>query len=185
MNCEQVKDLLLESFGERVQSEEIAEHLRGCPACREFAEELNELMTVAGTNEDFFPDPEVTESLIAGVETRIDRMESAKATPVHSIWRSYIPAVAALLVVVGFSVTAYMLNMFSSKHSAQVSPDSNASLLVIKDADVDSLSSGEVNFILNDYSADHSGTVSGDVYDNVSQEELEYLENNLKAGDIL
>jgi len=186
MNCERIQDQLLELFGEKEQSEQIAEHLRGCPECRAFAEELEELSKAAGSNEDFFPDPEITEALIAGVEQKIDRIETTKAVPLHAAWRSYVPAVAALLVVIGFSATAYMLNVFSSQRSLTARGEGDTTVAVVAEGvQPDSLNAGDINYILNDYTAQRNGTSSDYLLEDVSQDELEYLENNLKAGDFL
>ena len=186
MNCEQVRQELLEQFGEHGYSEAVTKHLQGCVSCKEFAEELGDLTRMAGGNEDFFPEPSVTQELIEGVERRLDNLRSTRVTPVRSAWHSYIPAVAALLVVIGFSATAYMLNVFNSSNH-RVDTGSKDTLLVVTGSSAadEEFSTGEVDSLLNDFAADRNETASEYLIDDLSADELEYLENNLKAGDIL
>ena len=79
-----------------------------------------------------------------------------------------------------------MMNVFnSSNHRADTGSKDTLLVVTGSSAADEEFSTGEVDSLLNDFAADRNETASEYLIDDLSADELEYLENNLKAGDIL
>lgn len=181
MNCQYIQDELLLNAGATVLPDNLQAHLDACPDCRAFRAELNSAIESAGVDTDFFLDQSAIEAQVAGVDRRIDELELGKVTDVRSTWMSFVPAVAAVVLLVGLSFTVYMMGWLSLDPEVSTGPDIDTTTIV----EVDGIDESHISYIIEEHAAIQSASTSELLMEDLTEEELEYLENNFDVGEIL
>jgi hypothetical protein len=180
MNCEQVREQLELLFGQDELPEEVERHLEGCDACRSHLRELQRLSQQLGADTDFEPSPDDLLRAVAGVEERIKPEEATSIVSVS--WLRSLTRVAAAVLIVGMAYTSYMIGRNQAGQPAEIITDT-----VVTTASADSLEMEDyfVSMLIEDYSSDASFEASSMLLDDITEEEMEYLTENLTVGDLL
>ena len=184
MNCQNIQDELLLNVGAEVLPDNLQAHLDACPDCRAFWAELSSAARTVGSDEDFFLDQSAIETQVTNVDRRIDELELGKVTDVRSAWISFVPAVAAVVLLVGISFTAYMMGWFGSGSVLTDRPVEDT-LMAQADNVMDIIDENDIGYILYEFAADRKASTSELLMEDLTEEELEYLENNFDVGEIL
>lgn len=181
MNCEQYKNLILESFGDENITSELKEHLNSCPECNAYYNELNALAGFAGSDDDFALAPNEIDRMVDKINSEIDQQQTTAKTT--SFWRYYVPVAAAVVLMFGISWKAGFFNANDNTSDNRLR-DSLA--LVINETDIENdLTGDDLNILIGDYSNGVTTFKADQVVDELTEEEYEYLAQNLDMGDIL
>ncbi|UCG60756.1 MAG: hypothetical protein JSV52_10510 [Candidatus Zixiibacteriota bacterium] len=185
MNCQNIQDELLLMAGTERLPDDVQRHLDTCPECRDYWLDLTTTTENLGSEEDFYLDKTELESSIARVEERIDRLELEKVTDVRSAWLSHVPAAAAVVLLLGISFMAYMLGWFSNGEDPSTAGSQDTVWLSLENGDIDAIEESSIDYVMY-RSATMNQTTSGELfYENLTEEELQYLEENFDVGEIL
>lgn len=182
MNCQQVKDELLLYVGADSIPEDIRKHLDSCTGCRTFWSELTAVAKTIGNDEDFYIGDIELESAVNRVDARIDQLEMKKVTDVRSAWFSYVPAAAAVILLVGISLSAYLMGWFARGDSEAGLSSQDTSWVTIENGDVDIIENSGIDYVV--YQSEYPASAEL-LYDDLTDEELEYLDENFDVGEIL
>jgi hypothetical protein len=189
MNCDKVREELELSFGSFAVSDETAEHLKDCPACRAYSDELEQLMPSLGHDENIALSPVEIDRMVGAVESRIAPKQPKNITSLHWLRPAIGVAAAALMVTVAYGTykLGQMQGDTATVEYAQTTVDTgygsvNAFLQSELDAEMDD---NMVSALIRDYSTNASLGASEAILDDISLEELEYLKKNLEVGDLL
>jgi len=182
MNCEQVKYILKMQFGEPASDDSLKEHIRNCPDCREYFEELQRLEKTMKSAS--FESLSATE--FALVQEKLDNNINQYLNRAVGFYR--------LMVRYGTSLAAVCLLLFISLVS-DFNPlqetDSQYDLTYqqlsynAQDTENDYMDEDYIDDILFDYVQNYGYDASQLLLGELYEEEYEYLDKNLKAGDIL
>lgn len=182
MTCRECRDFLLEQFGGQSRSAEVSAHLESCAECRRLADELGGLSVGLGTNADAYPNEHDAELAAEIVEHQI--RAGAVVTEVHRInWMRYA-AVAAVIVLVSVSTVVWKM----SDQQPQVITKVDTMNVITETTSVeyeDELSGGAVAALLEDYTGRGSFSAGEELLGDLTDEEAAYLEEQIKAGDLL
>ncbi len=196
MTCARFQDEALLHFGENSLPEAMTAHLEQCPACREFWNELSATAAAMPEDEDFFPSELELNSAVAGVETRLDDLTPKAAdqpddTVVVSLRERVLralPAAAAVMLMLTVGYNSYLSEIGVSDTAE------TASAVIFDLSDITEASTQEELFapsdeafsaLLYDFTTTASTDASEQLLDDLTAEELQYLEDNLDVGDIL
>lgn len=185
MNCEQIQNELLLYIGGYELPNDLREHLDSCSECRAFWTELSSVASGLGGDSDFYLDDAELESSVNRVDERIDSLELEKVIDVRSAWRSYVPAAAAVVLLVGMSLIIYTAGWLGGNGGQAVLPVEDSLLVTVGNGDIDVLNQTDFEYLLYQVSIDGRTATSGDLYDGITDQELEYLEQNFDVGEIL
>jgi predicted anti-sigma-YlaC factor YlaD len=187
MTCERARELLELAFGAELADPELERHLETCPDCRAYRDELETLAWGLGRDVEFKLDEYEVGRVAALVDQSIARDSHTTIIPVN--WLRRLTRVAAAVFIVAASLTAYRLgqqNGLTSVQTASVQAD-NAAVLGTADYADESLylDEGMVNLLIQDYAP--GGLLGTDQYliNDLSDEEMRYLENNFDVGELL
>lgn len=185
MNCKDFRDELILYIGGHDLPEDIRAHLESCSDCRAFWTELNSVTGNLGKDSDFYLDEAELEASASGVDERIDRLELGRVTDARWAWKSFVPAVAAMVLLVGMSLIIYTAGWLSG-NGGQAGLEVEDSLFVtVENGEVDVLSESDYEYILYQVSVDGRAATSEALFDEITEEELEYLQQNFDIGEIL
>lgn len=120
------------------------------------------------------------ERLIARTEAAIDAVETSRVTAIRSIWRRYLPAAAAVFVMVGASV---MYTLYDG--SAPTPPMVNRNDTLLSDSAAMPTSDEDLSSMMTEINAD--GLLNGETlsWDELTEDEFNYLNSSLDAMEIL
>lgn len=179
MKCEQIKEQLDLLFGSNELPEEIEQHLESCEDCRAYHQELRRLSEKLGGDADFEPSAFDLEKAVAGVEDRIDSQETPSIVPVSRLRQ--LSRVAAVLLIVGVSYTTYLIGQKQGQEPVAKVVDT----VLTYTADTAEMDDYFVNMLIEDFSSDAYFGAGEMLLDDLTEEELEYLTENMTVGDLL
>ncbi len=188
MNCSDCRDGLLLHFNQaETLPAEILHHLQSCGECRHLYEQLEVIGGRLGDNADFMPDGLTEDEFVAAVERRIDRLEPSRVTWIG--WRRYLPVAAAILLVLGITLVGYRqvrigYNGGNAKETAEVY-DQGSLLWALYDTEAEEIDDDVFDLILSDFVTKGYFEAGELLLDDLTEEELQYLEENLDVRGIL
>lgn len=182
MNCKQCQHQLLLYFGQKELPENLQEHLLKCNSCKKHKDELDALAEKSGSDKDFYPDDYMTEQMVKRVNKAIDNLEHSKITKTKNIWHSYIPAAAAVILFVGLSLIGYLYVLKGNDH--QQATINNSDSLIVQTENKD-LNTEDLPSLLFEFTAENQENARDLLIDNITDEDLKYLEKNFDVGEIL
>ena len=188
INCEQAYELIHLHFGSDELPEDLLVHLAECDSCRTYYDEMMSLAGDFGSDVDLPFTAEDIDRAVAGVEDRIDRQPTVVFSPAK--WLRPILRVAAVLMVVGLSYSSYQLglksNLGDSLDTLQTVDGEVDRLTALLEYDVDEeMDEGLIGILIDDYCSVISYEATASLLDDISEEELEYLTENLEVGELL
>lgn len=182
MNCQICQQELSDLFDRGSLPEQITDHISACPECREIFDELVLLAERLGTNADFSPDTDRLEQLVASVERDIDLSVGESK---RSFLRSRLIAVAASAVLIfGVAAISYRLGAISDNIAKVTTEGDSRQSTDIPDEE-ETLDETTISILLDDYIL-QTGYEAGELLlDDITDEEFDYLKENLDIGGIL
>lgn len=179
MKCEQIQEQLDLLFGSEQLPEEIQQHLESCEDCRAHHQELLRLSEKLGVDEDFEPSAFDLEQAVAGVGDRIDSQKTPSIVPVSRLRQ--LSRIAAALLIVGVSYTTYLIGQKQGQEPVARVVDT----VVASNADTVEMDDYFVSMLIEDFSSDAYFGAGEILLDDLTEDELEYLTENMTVGDLL
>lgn len=200
MSCSNYQDELLLCAGREQLPEDLQDHLNRCASCRAFWAELQTALTKLGCDDDLVPDNLNVDEFVSGVCERIElipprqgfesRTQTKSAEVTWIGWHRYLSAAAGILLVAGIT----LIGSWQSKglrvqvsDDVQVTTESDAStaILTLYEGEVDQFDEDMLDIILYDFGDKGFFEASELLLYDLSDEELQFLEDNFDVGDIL
>ncbi|MBU0985215.1 MAG: hypothetical protein KKA42_15175 [candidate division Zixibacteria bacterium] len=181
MTCEEAREHVELSFGGDELVDGLPEHLAACESCRRFHDELNGLTGQLGSDSDFHFN---VEDAVDAVTAQISGRESRPV--VNLSWMRYLTRVAAGVVLVAASYVSYQVGSHdlngttdpvSVGYVAEVDSWLSDTTLTLDDETVD--------ILIEDYARRSVYGAGEALLDDLTDDELEYLMENLDVGEIL
>ena len=185
MNCKHIQDELILHIGRPELPDDIRAHLESCSDCRALWSELTSAARGLGSDSDFYLDEADLEASVSRVDDRIDRLELGKVTDVRRAWMSYVPAMAAVVLLVGMSLIIYTAGWLNGNGGQTALGEQDSLFVTVANGDVDDFSESEYEYILHQVSIDSRAAATGVLSGDITEEELEYLDQNFDVGEIL
>ena len=187
MKCDKFHEEIELYFGRADLPDELAGHIAECESCRAFYEELNGMASELGTDSDFYPNELETEGFLKRLNDEIDQTQPAAVTSIP--WYKLAGIAASVILVVGIS----LLGNFFNRNGANLEPTgANTAVLyyddyqlALENSDLYELSDEQFYILGNDYTSMRSYDAAGQLIEDLSDEELKYLEENFDVGDLL
>ena len=179
MNCQQIKDELMLLVGSDQVPDDLQKHLDTCDDCRKFWSELVSLTEGLGADDEFRLDRATIEAAVSNIDRRIDLRELDRVVEVGASWKAWVPAAAAMFLLVGISLIVYMVGGFGDRNGKAELPTKDSTWVIVENGELDALDENAVAYIL------HQSASYEMLGEDLTDEELEYLENNFDVGDIL
>jgi len=200
MNCQLFQDELLLYAGQDRLPDDILNHLESCTVCREVWGEIQTITERLGDDNDFVPVDLNADQFVADVERKIEavsvrtevsshlRDQSERVTWIG--WSRYLSAAAAILMLVGISLigsweSGKYANTGSVIFDSLTGLDRSVSLLWLYESEVDQFDDDVLSVILSDFGGNGYFEASELLLDDLSAEELQYLEENFDVGEVL
>lgn len=189
MNCRTYRDEMLLHLGQPVLPEELRAHMDSCAECRRAWDTLTGAARHLADDTLFALDPSAQADLLGRIEQRIAPTVITDIRP--RVWIRYAAAVAALFAVgiIGLLSTLKLTDNGSVPTAILNVPDSV--VYSVTDAAYDlgltdeDLAAGDVRVLLDDYVSQSGGQGSDSLLGGISEDEMKYLQENLKVGDLL
>jgi len=200
MNCQLCQDELLLYAGQDRLPDDILNHLESCTLCREAWHEIKAVSERLGSDNDFIPVDFDADRFVADVERKIEAIpisagasvrRPAQADRVTWIgWSRYLSAAAAILLLVGISLigsreSRRYADTGSAESGSFTGLDGSTSLLSLYEGEVDQFDDAVLSVILSDFGGNGYFEASELLLDDLSSEELQYLEENFDVGEVL
>lgn len=194
MNCMYFRDQMRLCFGDRELPEDVAEHVRQCPACHAFREELKALATSLPDDMAFYPDSGDADILTNRVEQIID---STAGSPIRSVsrfswlipevdWTRALSAAAAIVLFVGVGIVSYMYGLSDSvKQATEKINEGESTSVVLAEIESGEPDQATIKALMYDFTSSQFTEADERLLDDITEEEYEHLKNNFDVGDIL
>ena len=188
MNCEQAREIIELHFGHDELPVGLQDHLAECDSCRTYRGEMMSLSDGLGSDSDTPFSAKDFDRAAAGVAAKIDRRPAVVSYSTK--WLRPMLRVAAALVVVGLSYGSYRLgqeSIFGADLDTHQTADAEVDrLTTLLEYDVDEeMDEGLIGILIDDYCSAVSYEATASLLDDISEEELEYLMENLEVGELL
>ncbi len=188
MTCSRYQEQLLEQFGQRQLDSELQGHLATCPVCRAFWKELAGLSDNLGSDDLFSPDEVQVEQLVMQVSKTIGREMQYRREHfsfVKNVWLRYIPVAAAAALVLGIAIGGYMAGKTAFGPEKAELALSQTTANDLSSDDNEELDEGAVGTLIYDFASGHTYEAGEWLLDDLTEEELKYLEESFNVGDLL
>ncbi|NOY89151.1 MAG: hypothetical protein GXO93_07160 [FCB group bacterium] len=182
MNCKQCQNQLLLYFGQKELPEDLQKHLLECDSCKKYKEDIDALAEKSGSDQNFYPDDATVEQMVNSIDETINNLEHGKITTTKNIWHSYIPTAAAVILFIGLSLIGYLYVLKGNNH--QQATINNSDSLIVQTENKD-LSTEDLPFLLLEFTSENKENANDLLIDNMTDEDLKYLEKNFNVGEIL
>ena len=186
MNRDELQNELLLYLGQETLPSELQEQLEGDPETRAWFEELRVAAKHMGSDDDFAPFGLDEDRFVSSVERQIAKETERKTTwfkitDITSFaWQKALPVAAAILLVLG----VYELGQWrGSSAIADRTFDTTGS--EITPVEEEALDDQMVSLLLWDYGEKADFQASEQLLNDLTDEELEYLEKNFDVGELL
>ena len=193
MNCADCRRELELSFGQAEFDAKVSEHLAQCVDCRTYWVELKDLAGSLPGDDAFMIEATTVEMLALQVDQAIDAQETKGKTTLgesagqrSAVARMrLLPAAAALLLVIGIGSAGYLLGRFDKQATTITGNGAPFEISQTVDDDYSEPDDPTVRLLLYDFASDRLYDASETLLDDITEEELRYLEQNFEVGDLL
>ncbi|MFH1375035.1 MAG: hypothetical protein ABII79_14725 [bacterium] len=188
MNCAHVKDELMLWFGQPRLPDELIDHLRQCRSCRAFWEESVAVSERLDQDSLFYPEPDETDRLVNSVMASLDARRPRDISVVSrlvSLWHRHVPVAAAAVLVLGIGIGIFLAGGTAFQTNL---PESTAGVIEVAgiyDDDDAELDDNTVSALIEELTWQHRSEASQWLLDDLTEEELQYLEKSFNVGDLL
>lgn len=186
MNCRDCRDELELLVGQAELPQEIADHLTNCAECRAWWDDLRQLSTLVADDTSFQLSTAESASIEAGINRRLNADQPTVITPLN--WLRLAAVAASVIIVAGIGFTGYRANWFGVQTGvidttvlAQSDSQSGGSML---NDPADGLNDEDYSILARaiDSTAQFD---NADALDNLSDEQIEYLESHLDVRGLI
>ncbi len=188
MTCEDCQELVVESFGLSELPADCLEHLQSCTACGLFRAELETLRHRFGDESLFGLTERESVHFLDSLSSTIDSPHVTDIRPRFS-FRRFMVAAAVLLVVGAGGLSVWYTSDSERAEWGMVHLDSASDSLLAFAVDLPDdtlgLSDRDVQILLRDLSQSRGFEATESLLDDLTEDEMKYLEKNLNTGDIL
>ena len=184
MNCEQFREEIELAFGEPTLPRDLQVHIDGCAECRRYCAELEAMASrLRRDSAAPFSVGELSATM-ASIERRVAEIPPTVIIPISRL--RWITRIAAAVLVVAASMAAYRIGRHDGLRSTAADQTTVVSdLSALLDNEEESIDEHAVSVLIEDYSSrGFFGTGEG-LIDDLSDEEMQYLMENLKVGELL
>lgn len=186
MTCHECRDELELWAGMAELPRELNEHLAGCHECRSVWAELERLAKSVAGSTAFDVTPDERAEIIRGVNRRTRSEQATVVTPMS--WLRVAAVAASVIIVAGIGITGYRAQWFGGRTSL---PDSTVVAQV--DSQTEPGSDADNSFVLDEedfsiFETAIDSTVSlddADILENLSEEQIQYLESHLDVRGLI
>ena len=184
MSCKNYEEEIFESFGTIDISNDLQSHLKSCKACNEIYTNLHALSTGIGSDDLFYDSENAIEKRVDEINTKIDEIELSKViSPAR--WKSYVPMAAAIFLVLGIGLISKLVLYNNDTNLVADLSQNETTLVSLNATETKALSEIEISEFVDQYSSEYRLDNELSLLDDISEEEYQYLEENLKIGEIL
>jgi hypothetical protein len=188
MSCSHFQDQMLLLFGQERLPEELRSHLAECPSCRAVWEELTDVSEKLGGDDLFFPKDAQVEQWASKVDAAIEEIERDNVpvvTRIRKSWYERIPIAAAAALVLGIAIGTYMGGRTAFDTGEAEIASGITGIAGLYEGSDEELQESTVGSLIYDFTAQHSYEASEWLLDDLTEEELDFLEKNFDVGDLL
>ncbi|MFQ5498142.1 MAG: hypothetical protein ACE5FH_00580 [Candidatus Zixiibacteriota bacterium] len=192
MTCEEYSDRLLECVGSVNLPSDLAEHLSECEACRNAWTELKRLAESLAADADLSLGDEEIERLSRAVDLRIQQLDAAPTGIPKKLrartfpgWPRLLASAAVIALVLGVGAIGYKLGQHSPPLQAESDSTGSAYVSSVGEVQSSALDESDIEGLLSDYAQNYSSGASSQLLDDISDDELEYLQTNLNVEGLL
>ena len=188
MSCSHFQDQMLLLFGQKQLPEELRSHLAECPSCRAVWEELAGVSKKLGGDDLFHPNDTQSERLTSEVDTTIEKIERSTrraVTRIRKVWYERIPIAAVAALVLGIAIGTYMAGRTALDTGGAEVAFSITGVAGLYEGGDEELQESTVGSLIYDFTAQHSYEASEWLLNDLTEEELDFLEYNFDVGDLL
>ena len=188
MTCSRCQNEMLGWFGRREWPQELQRHLAACPTCQAAWEELSYLQGMLGTDEIFHPDDREVEPLVSRINNVIERVGQDRRLAVTwatRVWQTYVPVAAAAVLVLGMAAGSYMAGRIAFERKGDSSAVNESGATDLYSETNSELDEGAVGTLIYEFTVQHSYEASEWLLDDLTDEELKFLEESFNVGDLL
>jgi len=192
MICAECRQALELSFGQSQPEPAVAEHLAQCAECRALWTEMSLVADSFKSDDAFELDSDLVEQMAREVDRRIDLIDQTmphyRPKPVGRwsllSWSGAVPAAAAVLLVLGMGLAGYWLGRWDV---ATDSPATTTTSSIIPETDqaLEEPDELTVELLLDNFTSERRFNASESLLDDITEEEMNYLEKNFDIGAIL
>ncbi|HOP07425.1 MAG TPA: hypothetical protein PLF13_09055 [candidate division Zixibacteria bacterium] len=196
MNCNFVQEELLLWFGRQSQGtipEELLAHLEKCPDCAAFFEEQQQLASLMPPDELFYPERHEAAVMFQNIEERLDLLDQKRTwwqsfkerwRPVLEL-RKVVPVAASMVLMLTFGMVAQKAVHDTAPSEIQSMTESDNLLNIFSDPALDQPDEPTVNALLWQVNSSYQTNAGDMLVDDISQEEYDYLLENIDVEDLL
>ncbi|MBU8932563.1 MAG: hypothetical protein KOO62_01015 [candidate division Zixibacteria bacterium] len=185
MSCRNIQEQLYERLGQKTLPPDIEAHISQCEGCRDLWNELEQLQLQLGTDEVFYLETHEIDELTEGVMREIDASTPAVITPFYRIARMVLPVAASLLLLLGVSQLPDRPISDDWSSDITISDIFNDDYYPSGYDDTSGMDAATLELLLSDYASSDVVTPDEALLDDLSDEEFEYLKDNLDMGELL
>ena len=188
MNCAHVKDELMLWFGQPGLPDELSDHLRQCRSCRAFWEKSVAVSGRLDQDSLFYPEPDETDRLVDSVMASLDARSPRNISVVSrlvSLWHRHVPVAAAAVLVLGISIGMFLTGGTAFQTDLPESTVTVTEVVGIYDDGDMELDDNSVGILIEELTRQHRWEASRWLLNDLTEEELDYLEESFNVGDLL
>lgn len=193
MDCREIQDELLLSFGTAPLEADLAEHLEGCPDCRAFWAELTQTGAIVPDGTAFEPSASERAALLSAINKDLEAAPAAVARPHWPWWSRALqwvvpvpaPVVAAAVVVLAVVSLFTGLNRTSPSDSTPLLSPESATTSDTLTEELMQPDQPTVEALVERYSSSRPTGGAEELLNDLTDDEYEYLVNHFDVGDIM
>ena len=185
MSCRNIQEELYERLGQEVLPPDIEAHISQCEECRNLWNELKQLQSRLGVDETFYLDDSEIDELTDGVMREIETSTPTVITPLYRMAQMVLPMAASLLLLFGVSKLSDRPVADYSSSVATISDIFEEDYYTSDYDDTDDMDVATLELLVSDYAFGDVVTPGEALLDDLTDEEFEYLKDNLDMGELL
>jgi len=186
MNCRELKDSLNERLGALFLEDEEKRHLQECARCREYYESLKAMEATLQDTPAASLDPNEFASMQMKLDERINRYQM-RAISFYRLSLRFGTALGAFLLVAVISFWSGLDIGLKSYDETSLSMYDTYYLVYDTDIveDEQDMDDDYIDLLLYEYTNDFGFNAGDILLEDITSDEMEYLEKQLEIGDIL
>jgi hypothetical protein len=189
MNCKTAQEQIMLSFADESLPDDVARHVGSCRECTQFLRELQTIGEKLGPDDLFHPEAGEVERLVSAVDRRIAELEPPAARPVRATplrpGFGYLAAAAAVVLIAGIYLVSYLSGINGEGGMTGLGSVDTVLTSVEEEAELYEPDESSVGMLLYDFVGSRKLSAGEALLEDITEDELEYLEQNFDVGDLL